>query len=61
MVQRDYPQKAVVIVNYMKDAASGGEQIFYDIYSDEGEKGRLVKKCTGLFSSEVRKVRKVRL
>ncbi|MFR2233885.1 MAG: alpha/beta hydrolase [Lachnospiraceae bacterium] len=43
------PQKAVEIVNYMKDAASGGEQIFYDIYSDEEKKADSSKNDTGLF------------
>ena len=41
--------KTVEIVNYMKEKAGSGQQIFYDIYSDDEKKSDLDKKNTGLF------------
>jgi len=41
--------KTVEIVNYMKEKASSGQQIFYDIYSDDEKKSDLDKQNTGLF------------
>lgn len=41
--------KTVEIVNYMKKKAGSGQQIFYDIYSDEEKKSDLDKQNTGLF------------
>lgn len=41
--------KTVEIVNYMKKKASSGQQIFYDIYSDEEKKADPDKQNTGLF------------
>ena len=37
------------IVNYMKEKAGSGQQIFYDIYSDDEKKSDLDKQNTGLF------------
>ena len=42
-------EKTVEIVNYMKNSASDGEQIFYDIYSEEEKKADPAKRDTGLF------------
>ena len=41
--------KTVEIVNYMKEKAGSGQQIFYDIYSDGEKKSDLDKQNTGLF------------
>lgn len=41
--------KTVEIVNYMKEKAGSGQQIFYDIYSDDEKKSDLDKRNTGLF------------
>lgn len=41
--------KTVEIVNYMKKKAGSGQQIFYDIYSDDEKKSDLDKQNTGLF------------
>ena len=41
--------KTVDIVNYMKEKAGSGQQIFYDIYSDDEKKSDLDKQNTGLF------------
>ena len=41
--------KTVEIVNYMKEKAGSGQQIFYDIYSDDEKKSDLDKQNTGLF------------
>ena len=41
--------KTVEIVNYMKEKAGSGQQIFYDIYSDDEKKSDLDKQTTGLF------------
>lgn len=41
--------KTVEIVNYMKKKAGSGQQIFYDIYSDEEKKADPDKQNTGLF------------
>lgn len=41
--------KTVEIVNYMKEKAGSGQQIFYDIYSDEEKKADPDKQNTGLF------------
>lgn len=43
------PKKTVEIVNYMKDRVTDGEQIFYDIYSEEEKEADLAKEDTGLF------------
>lgn len=41
--------KTVEIVNYMKDQASSGKKIFYDIYTDAEKKEDPDKENTGLF------------
>lgn len=41
--------KTVEIVNYMKKKVGSGQQIFYDIYSDEEKKTDPDKQNTGLF------------
>lgn len=41
--------KTVEIVNYMKDQADSGAQIFYDIYSEEEKEADPDKRDTGLF------------
>ena len=41
--------RTVEIVNYMKTKAEAGEQIFYDIYTDEEKATDPAKKNTGLF------------
>lgn len=41
--------KTVEIVNYMKEKAGSGQQIFYEIYSDDEKKSDLDKQNTGLF------------
>jgi predicted esterase len=41
--------RTVEIVNYMKTKAEAGEQIFYDIYTDEEKAADPDKKNTGLF------------
>ena len=41
--------RTVEIVNYMKTQAEAGEQIFYDIYTDEEKAADPAKKNTGLF------------
>ena len=43
------PERTVEIVNYMKEQASSGEKIFYDIYSDEEKAEDPEKENTGLF------------
>lgn len=43
------PDKTVEIANYMRNQAAGGEQIFYDIYTDEEKKADPEKEDTGLF------------
>ncbi len=43
------PNKTVEIVNYMKDHATAGETIFYDIYTEEEKAADPAKKDTGLF------------
>ena len=43
------PEKTVEIVNYMRDRAADGEQIFYDIYSEEEKEADPAKEDTGLF------------
>lgn len=43
------PDRTVEIVNYMKSKADAGEQIFYDIYTDEEKAADPAKKNTGLF------------
>ena len=43
------PAKTVEIVNYMRDKADAGEQIFFDIYTEEEEAADLWKSNTGLF------------
>lgn len=42
--------KTVEIVNYMKKKASSGQQIFYDIYSDEEKKADLINRIQDCFS-----------
>ena len=43
------PSRTVEIVNYMKTRAEEGEQIFYDIYTDEEKASDPAKRYTGLF------------
>ena len=43
------PSRTVEIVNYMRDRVSGGNQIFYRIYSDEEMREDSRKADTGLF------------
>lgn len=43
------PKKTVEIVNYMKDRVTDGEQIFYDVYSEEEKEADPAKEDTGLF------------
>lgn len=43
------PSRTVQIVNYMKTKAEAGEQIFFDIYTDEEKAADPAKKNTGLF------------
>lgn len=43
------PERTVEIVNYMKNQAESGNQIFYDIYSDEEKNADPEKADTGLF------------
>lgn len=43
------PDWTVEIVNYMKTKAEAGEQIFYDIYTDEEKAADPAKENTGLF------------
>lgn len=43
------PEKTLEIANYMKDHVTGGETIFYDIYTDEERGDDPTKKDTGLF------------
>ena len=43
------PATTVEIVNYMKDQAVNGKQIFYDIYSDDEKRSDPSKENTGLF------------
>ncbi len=43
------PERTVEIVNYMKTKADAGEQIFYDIYTDEEKAADPAKENTGLF------------
>lgn len=43
------PDRIVEIVNYMRDQAASGEQIFYDIYTDEEKAEDPEKEDTGLF------------
>lgn len=43
------PDKTVEIVNYMKEHAAAGEQIFYDIYTEEEKEADPWKEDTGLF------------
>lgn len=43
------PAKTVEIVTWMRDETLAGEQVFYDIYSDEEKAADPEKKNTGLF------------
>lgn len=43
------PDKTVEIVNYMRDRAEEGSNIFYDIYTEEEKAADSAKKDTGLF------------
>lgn len=43
------PERTVEIVNYLKDQAESGQQIFYDIYTDEEKAQDPDKENTGLF------------
>ena len=43
------PDRTVEIVNYIKTKAEAGEQIFYDIYTDEEKAVDPAKEDTGLF------------
>ena len=44
------PKKTVEIVNYMKDRVTDGEQIFYDIYSEEEKEAELAKNGYNAFA-----------
>ena len=43
------PERTVEIVNYMKEQASAGRRIFYDIYTEEEKAEDPAKENTGLF------------
>lgn len=43
------PSKTVEVINYMKEHSESGENIFFDIYSDEEKKLNPEKRNTGLF------------
>lgn len=43
------PERTVEIANYLKNQAASGEQIFYDIYTDEEKAEDPEKENTGLF------------
>lgn len=43
------PAKTVEIANYLKNHASAGETVFYDIYTDAEKKADPAKENTGLF------------
>lgn len=43
------PDRTVEIVNYLKEQAVSGEQIFYDIYTEEEKAADPAKEDTGLF------------
>lgn len=43
------PDRTVEIANYLKDRAASGEQIFYDIYTEEEKAEDPEKEDTGLF------------
>ncbi|MCM1166884.1 MAG: alpha/beta hydrolase [Lachnospiraceae bacterium] len=43
------PDKTVEIANYFADRAAGGEQIFFDIYTDAEKAADPAKRDTGLF------------
>ena len=43
------PDRTVEIANYLRDQAASGEQIFYDIYTDEEKAEDPDKEDTGLF------------
>ena len=43
------PQKTVEIVRYMKEHTLSGEQVFYDIYSEEEKRTDPDKRNTGIF------------
>lgn len=43
------PNKTVEIINYLKSEAESGNQIFYDIYTDEERKEDPEKENTGIF------------
>lgn len=43
------PDRTVEIANYLKDHASSGEKIFYDIYTEEEKEEDPAKEDTGLF------------
>lgn len=43
------PDKTVEIVNYLKEQAGAGNQVFYDIYTDEEKAADPWKENTGLF------------
>ena len=43
------PEKTVEIANYLREQAASGEQIFYDIYTEEEKEADPDKEDTGLF------------
>lgn len=43
------PKRTVEIINYMKNKVQNGNQIFYDIYTDQEKKDDPDKRNTGLF------------
>ena len=43
------PAKTVEIVNYVHEKALSGEQVFFDIYTEEEKAADPLKKDTGLF------------
>lgn len=43
------PERTVEIANYLREQAASGEQIFYDIYTEEEKRADPAKEDTGLF------------
>ena len=43
------PERTVEIANYLREQAALGEQIFYDIYTEEEKAADPAKEDTGLF------------
>ena len=49
------PERTVEIANYLRDEAASGEQIFYDIYTEEEKREDPAKEDTGLFFFRAKK------